>query len=154
MDEINIQLKGVKGWLLLMCISLTILDPSSIIINLMIVTNLTKPYFNKNSELLRLILINGTFSIGLAVFSIYAGLSLWKVLPNAVATASKYLIAIALYSVFSTFIPTLVGLQTEPAKGISGNSVFNSMLTILYASAWYIYLKKSGRVKATYGSNL
>lgn len=154
MDEINIHLKGVKGWLLLMCISLTILDPSSIILNLMIVTNLTKPYFSKNTELLRLILINGTFSIGLAVFSIYAGLSLWKILPNAVATAKKYLLAISLYSVFSTFIPVLIGLQTEPVKGVSGNSVANSLMTILYATAWYLYLKKSKRVKATYSSNL
>jgi hypothetical protein len=154
LDEINIHLKGVKGWLLLMCISLTILDPSSIILNLMIVTNLTKPYFSKNTELLRLILINGTFSIGLAVFSIYAGLSLWKILPNAVATAKKYLLAISLYSVFSTFIPVLIGLQTEPVKGVSGNSVANSLMTILYATAWYLYLKKSKRVKATYSSNL
>lgn len=137
-----------------MCISLTILDPSSIVLNLMIITNLTKPYFNKHAELLKIVLINGTCSIGLAVFSIYAGISLWKVLPNAINTAKKYLLAISLYSVFSTFIPTLVGLQAESVKGISGNNVVNSLLTILYASAWYFYLKKSRRVKVTYGSNL
>jgi hypothetical protein len=154
LDEINLHLKGVKGWLLLLCISLTILDPSSIILNLMIITNLTKPYFNKHAELLRVVLINGTCSIGLAVFSIYAGVLLWKVLPNAVNTAKKYLFAISFYSVFSTFIPALAGLQTEPVKGMSGNSVANSLLTILYASAWYLYLKKSRRVGATYGSNL
>ncbi|MCX5807093.1 MAG: DUF2569 family protein [Proteobacteria bacterium] len=154
MDEINLQLKGVKGWLLLMCISLTILDPSSIFLNLIIITNLTKPFFNKHPELLKMVLINGICSIGLAVFSVYAGLSLWKILPNAVTTAKKYLLAISLYSIFSIFIPTLVGLQAETIKGISGNNVLNSLLTVLYASAWYLYLKKSRRVMATYGSNL
>jgi len=154
MDEISLQLKGVKGWLLLMCISLTILDPSSIVLNSIIMTNLTKPYFDKHTELLRMVLINGTCSIGLAVFSIYTGISLWKVLPNALITAKKYLFAISLYSVFSLFIPTLVGFQAGSIKGISGNNVFNSLLTILYASAWYLYLKKSRRVKTTYGSNL
>jgi hypothetical protein len=154
MDEISLQLKGVKGWLLLMCISLTILDPSSIVLNSIIMTNLTKPYFDKHVELLRMVLINGTCSIGLAVFSIYTGLSLWKVLPNALTTAKKYLIAISLYSVFSLFLPALVGFQAGSIKGISGSNIFNSLLTILYASAWYLYLKKSRRVKATYGSNL
>jgi hypothetical protein len=154
MDEIRLQLKGVKGWLLLMCISLTILDPSSILLNLIIITNLTKPYYDKNAGLLKMVLINGTCSIGLAVFSIYAGLSLWKVLPNALSTARKYLLAISIYSVFSSFIPTLVGLQAETVKNISGNNVLNSLLTVLYASAWYFYLKKSRRVETTYGSNL
>ncbi len=154
MNETSLQLKGVKGWLLLMCISLTILDPSSIILNSIIMTNLTKPYFDKHAELLKMVLINGTCSIGLAVFSIYTGLSLWKVLPNALTTAKKYLIAISLYSVFSLFLPVLAGFQAESIKGISGSNVFNSLLTILYASVWYLYLKKSGRVKATYGSNL
>ena len=101
-----------------------------------------------------MVLINGTCSIGLAVFSIYAGISLWKVLPNAINTVKKYLLAISMYSVFSTFIPTLVGLKADSIKEISGNNVFNSLLTILYASAWYFYLKKSRRVKTTYGSNL
>jgi hypothetical protein len=154
MDEIILQLKGVKGWLLLMCISLTILDPSSILLNLTIITNLTKPLFNKNADLLKVLIINGTCSIALAVFSIYAGISLWKILPNALMTVKKYLIAISLYSVFSTFIPTLVGLQTDSVRGISGHNVLNTMLTILYASVWYLYLKKSRRVLATYGSNL
>jgi hypothetical protein len=155
MDEISLQLKGIKGYLLLMCISLTILDPCSILLNLIIMTNLTKPYFNKHPGLLKMVLINGTCSIGLAVFSIYAGISLWKLLPKAIITAKKYLLAISLYSVFSIFIPTLVGIQAESLKGIvSVNNVFNSLITVLYASVWYLYLKKSRRVRVNYGSNL
>jgi hypothetical protein len=154
MDEISLQLKGVKGWLLLMCISLTILDPFSIVLNTIIMTNLTKPYFYKHPELLKMVLINGTCSIGLAVFSIYAGISLWKVLPDAIITAKKYLLAISFYSVFSLFIPTLVGFQSGSIKDISVNNTFNSLITVLYATAWYLYLKRSVRVKVTYGSNL
>jgi len=137
-----------------MCVSMTILDPFSILFNLAIMTDMLKPHFNKNAGLLKMLLINGMFSIGLALFSIYAGLSLWKILPRAVNTAKKYLLAISLYSVFSLFIPSLINLEKESAGNISGNNLLNSMLTILYAFAWYMYLKKSKRIKLTYGSNL
>jgi hypothetical protein len=149
LDDIRIDLKGVKGWLLLLSISLTFLDPFSIILNLIFITNITKPQFDKQPELLRLILVNGTCSIALAVFSVYAGISLWKTLPGAVATAKKYLLAVASYSVISTVIPGLVGIPDQLTKDFSGGNLINSLLTISYAAAWYLYLKKSKRVKAT-----
>ncbi len=150
MDEINLKDGGIKGWLLLLCISLTMLDPCSILFNLLFVVNVVKPYFEQNPELLQLILINGTCSIALAVFSIYAGISLWKILPNAVVLARRYFACIFLYSIFSVFLPTLVGIPENTPHKVFGNNLFNSLITILYASAWYLYLKKSRRVKAVY----
>ena len=150
MDKTDIQFKGVRGWLLLLCVNLTILDPFSILFNLIFVTNLSKPYFDKQAGLLKLIFINGTCSIGLAVFSIYAGVSLWKVLPSAPAVAKKYLLAVSIYSIISLFIPALVGLTDESDKSLSGNNIINGLLTILYATVWYLYLKKSRRVQITY----
>jgi len=148
----HLQLKGVKGWLLLLSISLTFLDPFSILFNLIFITNVLKPQFDKQPELLRLILVNGTCSIGLAVFSVYAGISLWKVLPNAVATAKKYFLAVASYSIISMIIPKLLGVSDQTSKDFSGSNLISSLLTISYAAAWYLYLTKSKRVKATYQS--
>lgn len=150
MNETDIQYKGVKGWLLLLCVNLAILDPFSILFNLSIIINVTKPYFDQQQGLLRLILINGTMSIGLAVFSIYTGISLWKVLPNAVKTAKKYLIAVFLYTVFAMYLPVLVGIPGKEYKEIYGNALFNGLLSMSYTAAWYLYINKSRRVKATY----
>lgn len=144
------QYTGVKGWLLLLCINLTILDPFAMLFNLISVTQLTKPHFDKFPQLLHLMVIGGGFSLALMVFSVYAGISLWKVLPNAVYVAKKYLIAVFFYSLFSIFLPSLVGLPEKAQQEFSANTAFNSLITILYVTGWYLYLKRSRRVKATY----
>jgi hypothetical protein len=144
------DLKGVKGWLLLLCINLSILDPFANLLNLAIGTHLGRPYFDQNPALQKLMVINGVCSIALAVYSIYAGISLWKVLPNAVTTAKKYLGAAFAYSILSIFLPYLVGLSEEVQKEVGATSLLNSFVTALYLYAWYQYLKRSKRVKATY----
>jgi len=144
------QYIGVRGWLLLLCINLTILDPFAMFFNLISATQLTKPHFDKLPQLLHLMVIGGGFSIALMVFSVYAGISLWKVLPNAVSIATKYLITVCFYSLFSFFLPSIVGLPEKAQEEFSANTAFNSLITILYISCWYVYLKRSKRVKATY----
>jgi hypothetical protein len=142
--------QGVQGWLLLLCINLSILDPFAALLNLAITTNATKPLFEQHPSFLRLLLINGTCSIGLAVFSIYAGISLWRVLPRAVITARKYLSLAVLYAIVSLFLPLLTGLPENVRKQIGGASLLNSVVTAAYLTVWYQYLKRSRRVAATY----
>jgi len=149
-DGIPTELKGAKGWLLLLCVNLTILDPFANLFNLAIGTHFSRPYFDQHPVLQKLILINGVCSIGLAVFSIYAGISLWKVLPDAVAIAKKYLGSAFLYSIFSLFLPYLIGLSEEIRKEIGATNLLNSFVTTFYLYAWYQYLKRSKRVRATY----
>lgn len=140
----------MKGWLLLLCINLSILDPFANLLNLAIGTHLGRQYFDQNPALQRLMVINGVCSIALAVFSIYAGISLWRVLPNAVTTAKKYLGAAFVYSVLSLFLPYMVGLSEEVRKEVGATSLLNTFVTALYLYAWYQYLKRSKRVNATY----
>lgn len=150
MNEQQSELKGVKGWLLLLCINLSILDPFANLFNLAIGTHLGRQYFEQNLALQKLMVINGVCSIALAVYSIYAGISLWRVLSNAVITAKKYLGAAFAYSILSLFLPHLIGLSEEIQKEVGATSLFNSFVTALYLYAWYQYLQRSKRVKATY----
>lgn len=150
MNGIPAELKGVNGWLLLLCVNLTILDPFANLLNLAIATHFGRPYFDQHPALQRLMLINGVCSIGLAVFSIYAGISLWKVFPNAVIAAKKYLGAAFVYSVLSIFLPYLIGISEEIRKEIGAMSLLNSIITVAYLYAWYLYLKRSKRVRVTY----
>jgi len=146
------ELRGVKGWLLLLCINLSVLDPFANLLNLAIGTHLGRQYFDQNPALQRLMVINGVCSIALAVLSIYAGISLWRVLPNAVTTAKKYLGAAFAYSIVSLFLPYLVGLSEAVQKEVGATSLLNSFVTALYLYAWYQYLKRSKRVNATYSA--
>jgi hypothetical protein len=148
------KLKGVRGWLLLFCFSLTVLDPVAVIVNLFTAADAAKPYFAQDPGLMRLVLANGVAGIALSVFSLYAGISLWKRLPGAPAVARKYLLTVLAYSVLAPFLPHLLG----PTKLGGSRESFalvsiNSLFTILYVGAWYLYLDRSRRVRATYGEN-
>ncbi len=146
------QYRGVRGWLLILCLNIAILDPFTMLLTIFLVVSATKPYFGEHPELLRLCLVSGICRLALAVFSVYAGLGLWKVVPGALSVAKRYLLAVVLYSVVASFLPALVGVPQESYQEFAGQTVFNSFLTMAYAIAWYIYLQRSRRVKATYTS--
>ncbi len=147
------ELKGVGGWLLFLCVTLTVLDPSAVLINLFIVADAAKPYFPEHPGFFRLILVNGVAGIALSVFSLYAGISLWKRLPGAIAVARKYLRTVCAYSVLAPFLPRLIGSTFQATDETFALTCLNSFFTIIYAGIWYLYLNRSRRVRATYGDN-
>jgi hypothetical protein len=142
--------RGVRGWLLILCLNIAILDPLTMLLTVFLVTNATKPYFGEHPELLRLCLASGVCRVALAVFSVYAGLALWRIAPGAVSVAKKYLLAVLIYSLVAASLPVIVGIPAESYQEFAGQTVFNSFLTMAYAITWYIYLQRSKRVKATY----
>jgi len=150
LGNMETQYRGVKGWLLLLCICLTILDPFSAFMTLIAVTNAAKPYFDQYPALFRLVLIGGVCSTFLIVFSIYAGLSLWRVVPNAVTTAKRYFISAFLYALLSMFLPVMVGVSEKSVPEFSQGASLNNVIVIVYLAIWYLYLMRSKRVKATY----
>ena len=144
--------RGVRGWLLILCLNVAILDPLTMLLTIFMVTDATKPYFSEHPELLRLCLASGICRLALAVFSVYAGIGLWKVVPGALSVARKYLLAVVLYAVVAASLPIIVGMPQESYQEFAGQTAFNSFLTMAYAIAWYMYLQYSKRVKATYTS--
>ncbi len=144
------KLEGVKGWLFLLCVSLTVLDPLAVIFSLFMSTSSEGPYLDQHPEFFRLVLVSGICRLGLMVGSLYAGLALWRVVPGAVAVARKYLSALFLYSVFSLFLPALVGVSEARYPGTETLFSLNATFTMVYIAFWYIYLRRSRRVRATY----
>ena len=153
MERAGTELKGVRGWLLLLCVTLTVLDPSAVLINLFLVADAAKPYFARHPGFFRLILVNGVAGIALSVFSLYAGISLWKRLPGALAVARKYLRTVFAYSLLAPFLPRLVGSTFHASHETFALACLNSLFTIIYVGIWYLYLNRSARVRATYGEN-
>jgi hypothetical protein len=130
---------------------MAILSPLTGLINLMAVTEELKPYFDQDPALFKLVLISGICNICLFVYSMYAGVSLWKVVPNAVLSAKRYLVVLFHYSFFSIFLPQLVGLSEKTQTEIYRVNPILNLLVMLEAFLWYLYLRKSKRVKETYG---
>ena len=153
MKSARAELNGVGGWLLFLCVTLAVLDPSATLINLFMVADAAKPYFARNPGFFRLILVNGIAGITLAVFSLYAGVSLWKRLPGALAVARKYLRTVFVYSILAPFVPRLVGSTFHASPETFTFTCLNSLFTIFYLGIWYVYLNRSARVKATYGED-
>ncbi len=146
--------RGVKGWLLFLCVNLTMLDPMGGFINLMVVTETVRPQFEQNPGLHRLILIGGTCNIALIVYSIYAGTALWRIAHHAVRTAKRYFAATFLYTIFSMILPFLVGLPEETRNEVLKMAPLNSLIVFAYIGIWYRYLDRSRRVRATYGDSV
>ena len=144
---------GVRGWLLILCLNITILDPLTMLLTVFFVTSATRPYFAEHPELFRLCLASGVCRLALAVFSVYAGIALWRLVPGAPSVAKKYLLSVALYSVVAICLPLLVGVSKESYQEMAGQTFFNSLVTVAYATCWYLYLQRSRRVKATYAGS-
>jgi hypothetical protein len=150
MNGIETQLKGVKGWLLLLCICLTVLDPVAIFFNLMMATNIARPLFEEQPSLMRLMLVNGVCSIILILLSVHAGISLWRTHPRGVRYGKRYLVFASAYSLVSLYLPRLLGVPDQEQQTISAVSTLNTFITIVYMAAWYGYLTWSKRVALTF----
>lgn len=146
------RLKGVGGWLLLFCISLTFLNPAMTLYNLYNVIPANSPFFARFPGLFVLTYADAAVSLVIAGLSIYAGIALWRVRPRAVAAARTFLIAGAAYVVLSPFAPLLAGLP-KAANDIIVSSAFTTIgRGIVYYAIWLSYLSSSKRVQATYAS--
>ena len=151
MDITGSEQKGVRGWLLLLCLNLTILDPMAVLVNLFTVSEVARPYFGQQPGLFHLIMVNGIVGIALAVFSLYTGVSLFRRTPGAPQTARRYFAAISAYAIVSPFLPFLLRSEQLSNRETLYINSLNSFFTLIYAGAWRLYLKKSKRVRETYG---
>jgi hypothetical protein len=140
--------RGVRGWLLLLCVNLTILDPAAIVLGVFGALPLAD--FEKDPEMLRFLLISGGCRLALAAFSVYSGTALWRILPDAPNTARRYFQAVSIYSAFALLLPGIVGLPEELYAQMAGATLVSSVVTLCYVAVWYVYLGKSRRVKATF----
>src|SRR5436309_10818333 len=85
---------GVGGWLLYFCLVLTVGVPLKVVAGLG--ESYSVAFTRRDPALVGFITILGVFQIGLAAFSIYAGVRLWRVRPGAVATAKRFLLYVFL----------------------------------------------------------
>ncbi|MFI5330514.1 MAG: DUF2569 family protein [Desulfobaccales bacterium] len=148
---------GVKGWLLLLCLNLTIFIPASYLYQINCVLDLFNSPRNKIllfmfKALLAYNVLTIATMLFLAIFSFYAGLRLWHVKSRAIKTAKVFLVTQLLLILVITLIRPVMTATMD-----TGGQVFSAILISLIPSLfqfglWYLYLTKSSRVRNTYGA--
>ena len=130
-------LHGVGGWLLLFCVGLAMVAPAVSLIRAL-----------QNPSLLSL-----AFIVLIASYQIYVGALLWKVTPDALGTLKVYFIVVSVLGV------VLLGggmamLAVPRLSRFSERLLLDGARTLLSTLIWWLYFRKSRRVRNTYGRNL
>jgi len=158
-DKINEQdssLKGIGGWLLFLCLSLTILGPLLIAYGVFDIWHDLSPLFSRFPFLKTKSIIYTVILSGIGLFGFYTGLSLWMKRKNAIKIGKiflvTYLIANISESIFS-FVSVMVVVGPSPYSLPKALIFLLGGITwsVFSVAIWYSYLNNSRRVKATYG---
>jgi uncharacterized protein DUF2569 len=146
------EYKGVGGWLLLLCLGLTVFTPLLTIGSLATTYRSSLEYFVQFPGLLVVTVIDTIFSLGLMAFGFYAGIGLWSIRPGAVKMARRFLLCTLGYQAIAAILPFMAGLPPETTAEMTGQIARDVLRSVIYFAIWYSYLDRSRRVAATYHS--
>jgi hypothetical protein len=148
--------RGVRGWLLLLCLNLTIIIP---FLSLYQVNCALRIFYLPGAQIQIVIfkhsllynILTIVIMLFISIFSFFAGLKLWGEKPRAEKTAKIFLLAQLSLVIIMLSIRILV-----PFSFYSYTSAFKTIITglissISYFIIWYLYLTYSRRVRNTYG---
>jgi hypothetical protein len=149
----DVKYKGVRGWLLFLCLMLTVIGP---VISAWLMTNeyaAFAPYFAGARGLQAAVLISLLITACSVAFGVYAGLRMWLIRPKAVNTAKHAL----LFGLAADIVTT----TTEVAAGqvAAGNDRLLYQIdvglipSLICFTLCFAYLNRSKRVYATYESH-
>ena len=145
------KFEGVKGWLLLFCIILAIINPIGTFLNLNNGWADTYQYFDEVNGMETFVITDTVIAILVMLLSIRAGIALWKIKPRAVIIARNYLLIFLGYTVLSSqFLGYISGLSSDIIEAMRPEMQIILRDGLIYFGIWFSYLSLSRRVKATY----
>ncbi len=131
---------GIGGWLAFLCVCLVGITPFVWVAS-------TVSLFNMGEAAL------GVLALLMALFSFFAGLLLWQINPSAIKLVKAYLLANIAVSAIISFAGTPGSLDDPHVLGFSvGRAIGVVVASSIVTAIWWLYLKKSLRVKNTYGT--
>lgn len=143
------QYKGVRGWLLVLCLMLTVVGPA--ISTWLMANEYTNaaPLFSESLSVHVLVVGSLVFMACSVAFGAYAGLRLWLIRPNAVNTAKHALLFGLAADVITTTIEAATALV--PSDRLLFQVEVSLVPSLIFFTLCFAYLNKSKRVYATYG---
>jgi hypothetical protein len=148
---------GVRGWLLLVCIFLIILNPLSVAMACSLVLKNLTSYWFYIGHLTPFMITTFTtvvVSVVIAGYGVYAGYSLWTIKPNAVARAKRYFISFLLFPLlfdvmFVSGVPEIPTLK-DYAEKTMGETLWTLFYIVIFILIMFLYFERSKRVANTY----
>ena len=145
-------LVGVRGWLLFLCISLTILAPLFTPVQIGKTLDEARPNFKTVPGFESYITTLLVLTVLIVGAGIYAGIALWRRWPGANITAQNYLLMSMASACLAPFLIYLfVDVQPGSIGSILELSLPDMLRGAISAGVWYAYLRYSKRVRATFG---
>jgi hypothetical protein len=138
----------VRGWLLVLCLILTFVNPANSLYHIL---SHTVPTIIAARALNRVYLLSVyTFVVStLAVFSFVAGVGLWAVKPNAVAFAKRFLLTMLIAHV-AYYVLWMAVIRPTRQVAYAEMAWWNVLRPMMFVTLWYSYLERSKRVRETY----
>lgn len=152
-DDAEQPKAGIGGWLLMLCIWLTILNPFGCLISMRAwVAFLGHPKEGSDGilHLIALDIIVGATSM---LGSVVSGLFLWQRFRHAVPVAQTYLVLQLCLTVI--YVGVVLVLTEHIHLGATGMDLADHVVGLLarsfiYFIVWFFYLRNSSRVHMTY----
>jgi len=140
---------SIKGVLLLFCLILTIFLPMGKVFAFICEYNILKLHCNV-SDISFLAISYGFLNVFLLVFSIYAGVTLWKIRYNAVRTAKIFLLVYFGCSIILIVLTFFSSVSSSHRSFLYYEAGKSLIFSISFFIVWYWYLCKSKRVEFTF----
>lgn len=140
----------VGGWLLVLCLILTVVYPATSLYRIFSHTIPTVFAAHAPSRILLLSVYSLVFS-AVAVLSFVTGVRLWLVKPNAVDFARRYLLTYLIANV-SYFLFWILVIRPTRQIAFAEMAWFHVVGPVASAALWYTYLEHSKRVRNTYSA--
>ena len=150
-EESSEDLKGVKGWLLFLCWILTVVSPVIMLWQIGMEWKVVSPAFAALPNLRTIVVVDTAHNVLMMAFSIWAGVSLWRLKPNAVRIAKTYFVFALIFSIaIPFFLEGLVELPYEISRANEKEEAKQVIRGVMSSVIWLWYLSTSKRVRATY----
>lgn len=144
--------QGVQGWLLAMCLMFVVFGPA---ISARLAAHdcaELAPYFNESGGILAAALLMVALRVLAVGYGIHAGLLLWAVRPNAVATAKRSLLLALAAEIAITLIAWAADPDVALTPQLPAQLVVQIAPGLVFFTICFAYLNRSERVAATYAS--
>lgn len=144
---------GVRGWLLVLCLMLTVIGP--VVSAWLMADQYARfaPFFAGSFGVRAAVLVSLLIAACSVAFGIYAGLRLWRVRPNAVGTAKRALLFGLAADIVTTAVDVVVGQAPTASDRLLHQVEVNLIPSLIFFTLCFAYLNKSKRVQATYESH-
>ena len=143
---------AIKGWLLLFCLILTVVNPLAALYEL---ATVVVPAFLATHvvNVSWLLAVQALLLAGLPIFSVVAGIRLWLIKAGAVATTRRFLWAYLLLSI-GYFVLWIIVMHPSSMLNLAAIGFGFVVRPIGFFAIWFSYLEHSKRVRETYGAEL